>query len=93
MRKTNPMPDSFRNNSDMTVSAPIMKDDLPTGGGLGGIKRLQLQQRGQGSSKTMISSAPAKVAPAGYEQPKPMNFNQRLSTLSSPNFPRRRGQG
>ena len=95
-------------NESYTVAAPLA-DGLPTGGGLGGMKRLQLQQSGSGlRNPTNPSSAdnntgimppkptPSKVAspgPVGYEKPRPATFNQQLSSLTSPNFPRRRGQG
>lgn len=85
----------------------MRKDFLPDAGGLSGVKRLQMQQRdrgpyrpsrvGQGNTGNVPPKpAPTKVTnpgPAGYEQPRPATFNQRLSALSAPNFPRRRGQG
>jgi hypothetical protein len=109
MRKATNLLDPYKMRNDLTVSAPIMQDGMPTGGGLGGMKRLQLQQSDRGlrnstnpsstDNNTGImppKSRPAKVAnpgPAGYEKPRPATFNQQLSTLTSPNFPRRRGQG
>lgn len=82
--------------------------DLPDAGGLSGVKRMQMYQAGVGrpngpgrvgTGNTGIvppKPTPTKVVspgPVGYEQPRPASFNQRLSTLSTPNFPRRRGQG
>ncbi len=91
--------------TDFSVEAPLI-DKLPSGGGLGGTKRLQLQQQGgrqlDSTGRTQRnggivppSSPKAPSTPtAGYE--KPTKFNQaasQLSALSNPNFPRRRGQG
>lgn len=85
----------------------MRKDPFPDAGGLSGVKRLQMQQGdrgpyrpsrpGQGNTGIVPPKpTPTKVAnpgPAGYEQPRPATFNQRLSALAMPNFPRRRGQG
>lgn len=70
-----------------------LKDyELPDAGGLSGVKRTQMQQRGSpgpGNTGIIPRKPPVKTMPAGYE-----NLNAtRLSAMTNPKFPRRRGQG
>lgn len=70
----------------------LTKGGLPDAGGLSGVKRMQMQERGgpgPGNTGVIPRKPPVKTMPAGYE-----NLNAtRLSVAANPKFPRRRGQG
>lgn len=77
----------------------MRKDNfLPDAGGLSGVKRLQMQERGVQSPRMRPAPAPHNtgiVPPHMNKRPAPVGYESgtRLQALAQPNFPRRRGQG